>query len=208
MPPEKRNTPPSLRSSSDLESSPPQPPQTPPDEPDEVPCCPACPGVVKTRAPAKQLKETDAFQMFNSLMTDQSLSLEEAFLKLITSYDISRPSFAEIIRMISVQAHPVQGETHTTAAQKLDVSFSKVKFQQVAPYVGLEPDGFGRDIKPLAVFRSRIPRRLFNQITENVSDALIQYGPLFEHDNEEIRSRFIVSVSMKHVSHHIPSHPQ
>jgi hypothetical protein len=50
-------------------------------------------------------------------------------------------------------------------------------------------------MRPLAVFRSRIPKDMFKDITKDMGEALILYGPLESHDNEETRSRFIASVS-------------
>ncbi|PGH19138.1 hypothetical protein AJ80_04216 [Polytolypa hystricis UAMH7299] len=46
----------------------------------------------------------------------------------------------------------------------------------------------------LEVFRSRIPKQMFHAITRDVDDALNQYGALDSHDNEETRSRFIMSL--------------
>ena len=77
-----------------------------------------------------------------------------------------------------------------SSVEKLEVSYG-----QVAPYVWLDPNAGGRDMKPLEVFRSRIPKDIFKDITKDVDAALILYGPLESHDNEETRSRFIASVS-------------
>ena len=68
-------------------------------------------------------------------------------------------------------------------------------YKQVAPYVWLNPNAGGRDIQQLEVLRSRIPKDMFREICVDVDDALTQYGPLDNHDNEETRSRFIAAVS-------------
>src|SRR5438034_469554 len=86
---------------------------------------------------------------------------------------------------------------HTITAGKLDVSLSNITYRQVAPYVWLSPHAAGRDMQHLEVFRSRIPKDLYREITRDVDDALTQYGPLESHDNEEARSRFISSVRRK-----------
>jgi hypothetical protein len=84
---------------------------------------------------------------------------------------------------------------HMITAGKLEASFSNITYQQVAPYVWLNPSAAGRDMQPLDVFRARIPKDMLREITRDVDDALTQYGPLDSHDNEETRSRFISSVS-------------
>jgi hypothetical protein len=81
-----------------------------------------------------------------------------------------------------------------STAEKLKVAFSKVTYKQVAPYVWLNPNGNGQDIRHIDVFRSRVPTNMFAGIMEDVKNALTQYGPLESHDNEETRSRFISSV--------------
>lgn len=80
--------------------------------------------------------------------------------------------------------------------QRLDVSFSKATFQEIAPYVWLDPLLGGQDILHLDIFRSRIPNSVFREICEDVDKATRLYGPIHSHDNEEARSRFIASVSI------------
>ncbi|KAL4878022.1 hypothetical protein BJY04DRAFT_196918 [Aspergillus karnatakaensis] len=146
---------------------------------------PACPGIVKTRPPVQLERlpsDSDAFAAFAKLRADKNLSDEEAFLELLKSYDLSLATLSRI------------------SAQKLDVSFSNVTYQQVAPYVWLDPDRLGSDMLPLEIFRSRIPNYLFMEILSDVDLAEKQYGPMANHDNEEARSRFIASLFNRIVS--------
>ncbi|KAL4960359.1 uncharacterized protein BDV14DRAFT_182813 [Aspergillus stella-maris] len=137
---------------------------------------PACPGTVKTRPSANLERlpsDSEAFAAFAKLRADKSLSDEEAFLELLTCYDLSLATLSRI------------------SAQKLEVSFSNITYKQVAPYVWLDPGAAGVDMLELEVFRSRIPNRLFQEILADLSLAEKQYGPMLTHDNEGARSRFL-----------------
>ncbi|KAL2808123.1 hypothetical protein BJX63DRAFT_52070 [Aspergillus granulosus] len=137
---------------------------------------PACPGTVKTRPPVNLERlpsDSEAFTAFARLRADKSLSDEEAFLELLTCYDLPLATLSRI------------------SAQKLEVSFSNITYKQVAPYVWLDPSAAGVDMLELEVFRSRIPNHLFQEILADLSLAEKQYGPMLTHDNEEARSRFL-----------------
>jgi hypothetical protein len=58
----------------------------------------------------------------------------------------------------------------------------------------VDPSANGDDILPLDTFRSRIPSYLFRNICNDVDKAILQYGRMDSHDNEEARSRFIASL--------------
>jgi hypothetical protein len=58
----------------------------------------------------------------------------------------------------------------------------------------LDPRTNGRDILPLDTFRSRLPNNVFRNICNDVDRAILQYGRMESHDNEEARSRFIASL--------------
>ena len=77
----------------------------------------------------------------------------------------------------------------------MPASFSKVKYEEVAPYVGLEVIRHGSDIREMKIFRSRLPIDLFRSIVEDVDLATLQYGRMSVQHNEESRSRYIASVS-------------
>ena len=145
----------------------------------KVPAGPANPGIIRNRdnsALSKLPPGSDALETFANLRRDCNLSDEEAFLKLIATYDVPLSTLNRI------------------STVKLPASFSKVKYSDVAPYVWLDPGVKGRDIQPLDTFRSRIPMDIFQRIHADVNKAILQYGRMAFHDNEEARSRFIASL--------------
>src|SRR5438876_858157 len=86
------------------------------------------------------------------------------------------------------------------------MSFSNVKYDEIAAYVWLDPNAEGSDIRPLETFRSRIPKNIFRNICIDVDKAMVQYGRMESHETEEARSRFIASVSSScTVSHSVDS---
>ncbi|KAB8237930.1 uncharacterized protein BDW43DRAFT_150496 [Aspergillus alliaceus] len=144
-----------------------------------LPPSPACPGAVKSRDRGSLSKippGSDIFEAFAKVRADKDLTDEEAFLELLTTYDIPLSILSQI------------------STKKLEASFSNITYKQIVPYVWLDPNGAGRDILHLNVFRSRIPTGMFHDIVHDVEDALTQYGPIDSHDNEEARSRFISSL--------------
>ncbi|KAN0070542.1 hypothetical protein V8E54_011411 [Elaphomyces granulatus] len=110
---------------------------------------PACPGIVKARrlSPWRRIPPgSDVFEAFANVRADKDLSDEEAFLELLTTYDVPLSSLSRIY------------------AGKLEASFSNITYQQVAPYVWLSPSAAGRDMQPLDETRSRFILSLFNKI--------------------------------------------
>ncbi|KAE8419835.1 hypothetical protein BDV36DRAFT_282041 [Aspergillus pseudocaelatus] len=89
---------------------------------------------------------SDVFEVFSKARADKDLTDEEAFLELLATYDIPLSTLAKI------------------STQKLQVSFSNVTFQQIAPYVWLDPSRAGLDILRLDIYRSRIPTDMFRDI--------------------------------------------
>jgi hypothetical protein len=77
----------------------------------------------------------------------------------------------------------------------LPVSFSNVKYAEIAPYSWLDPNAQGADIHKLEVFRSRLPIDVFEEIYRDVRKASLQYGRMEYHSNEATWSRYIASVS-------------
>jgi hypothetical protein len=118
---------------------------------------------------------SDIFEAFAKVRADKDLTGEEAF-ELLTTYDIPLSTLSQI------------------SAKKLEASFSNTTYKQIASYVWLDPNGAGRDMLHLNIFRSRIPTGMFRDIVRDVEDALTQYGLIDSHDNEEARSRFISSL--------------
>jgi hypothetical protein len=143
----------------------------------KVPTGPANPGVIQNRDTAllRLPPDSDVLETFANLRKDNSISDEEAFLKLISVYDV-----------------PLSA-VHKIATAKLPVSFSNVNYRDIAPYMWLDPGANGSDIHQLKVFRSRMPLGMFRELYKDVHKATIQYGRMAFHDNEEARSRFIAS---------------
>ncbi|KAI9441421.1 hypothetical protein H4582DRAFT_2110330 [Lactarius indigo] len=85
-------------------------------------------------------------------------------------------------------------------AQGLNVSFSHVKYRDIASFVGLD---YVRNFMDATLFdlrRSRIPTTLFKNVVLDMDILLIQYGPLTEQSNEEARSRFLTPVVNRSVA--------
>ncbi|KAI9764421.1 MAG: hypothetical protein M1840_008444 [Geoglossum simile] len=147
-----------------------------------APAGPANPGIVRDpdrSALSRIPSDSGVLNAFIRLRKDGDLSDEEAFLKFITTYDVPLSMLSKI------------------SAARLPISFSNVKYKEIAAYVWLDPSAMGTNIRPLETFRSRIPNDLFRSICADVDDAILQYGRMDSHDNEEARSRFIASFYSK-----------
>ena len=71
---------------------------------------------------------------------------------------------------------------------------SRGAYRQAAPRVGLTPGKLLQDIGTFDIHRSRIPTHLFKSIVMDMDTKLMEFGPPFEHETEEARSRFISPV--------------
>jgi hypothetical protein len=83
------------------------------------------------------------------------------------------------------------------ADKGLNVSFSKVKFRDIAPRVGLKFELAGKDMPTFDIYRARIPSSLFKDIIGDLQVIMKQYGEPARHKNEEARSRFLAPVSTR-----------
>ena len=83
----------------------------------------------------------------------------------------------------------------TLTDKRLNVSFSKVRYLDIAPKVGLEPMLAGYDMPAFEIHRARIPTSIFKSIVEDLDIVMNQYGDPRDHKNEEARSRFLAPVS-------------
>lgn len=81
----------------------------------------------------------------------------------------------------------------------LHVSFSRVKFSDVARFVGLDRHAALRDIDTFELHRSRIPTSLFKVMVTDMDLMLMQYGTPTEHQTEEASSRFIAPVRISYL---------
>ena len=68
---------------------------------------------------------------------------------------------------------------------------SKVKYDDIAPKIGLDPGVKGDDIPEFEMFCARLPDSIFSQILVDLQAFSWQYGSLSKHDNEEARARFL-----------------
>jgi len=122
-------------------------------------------------------------------------SAEVALLYLIREYKFDSIMLQEVLKglfiILDLRARltriPFPGDG-------LDVSFSKVKYESIAEFVGLDPLYSFEDAPTFELHRSRIPTSLFRRIVEDVDDMIMQYGPPEDHKTEESTSRFFSPV--------------
>jgi hypothetical protein len=84
----------------------------------------------------------------------------------------------------------------------MNLSFSKVKYADIAPFVGLQPGLDMDDIETFDLHRSRIPTALFESIVQDIDVMIVQYGLPVQHRTKEARSRFLSPVSVSRFSDH------
>lgn len=84
--------------------------------------------------------------------------------------------------------------TDNAPENKLDVSFSRVKYMDIAPLLGLKPSREGDDIEPFAMPRARLPDKVFQKRLADIHGLALQYGTIRQQRNEEARSRFLSTV--------------
>ena len=79
-------------------------------------------------------------------------------------------------------------------AHKVDASFSKVEYREIAPKVGLDPIKQGDDIPTFEMQSARLPRSTCIEIITDLKALTNQYGTVEFHRNEEATSRWISGV--------------
>jgi len=124
----------------------------------------------------KHLTSTEVYSALQSAITSQG-SAELAILYLFDHYHFD-PDL--------LKAHLQE--------TGLQVSFSKVTYSKVAPFVGLNPTLSFRDVSTFQLHRARIPTSLFKEIVEDMQIAMHQYGPPIDHKNVQARSRFLAPI--------------
>jgi hypothetical protein len=82
------------------------------------------------------------------------------------------------------------------SAKGLNISFSNVSFNEIAPFVGLDPRRQLYNVPCFNLHRSRIPTSLFKAIVEDMDILLTQYGNLQSQATEDARSRFLAPVGI------------
>lgn len=113
-------------------------------------------------------------QCISHIWTNVACTPKEAFLQLISHYDV-----------------PLDVARQLCTGNKIKASFSGVTYRQVAPYTFRDPDRNGDDMKPLHVFASRMPHYVFYGILGDVDLAMSQFGPLQVQENEELFARIV-----------------
>lgn len=81
-----------------------------------------------------------------------------------------------------------------TSRQGFKCQLSKVKYKNIAHFVGLDPVRQFLDAPTFDIDRARIPSELFKEIVEEIQSNMQEYGPPSEHENEEARSRYLAPV--------------
>lgn len=73
----------------------------------------------------------------------------------------------------------------------MKISFSNIRFEDIAPFVGLDHLRMTRGVGTFTLCRSRISTKLFKSIVEDIDVMMLQYEPPIEHETEVARSRFL-----------------
>lgn len=84
----------------------------------------------------------------------------------------------------------------SSLAKGLEGSFSNVKYNQIAPFVGLDPSEHLQDAPTLTMQRARIPDFFFRKIVMDIDGIMMQYGPPMNHKNAEVRYRTLAPASI------------
>jgi hypothetical protein len=78
----------------------------------------------------------------------------------------------------------------------------KVRYQDIAPRVGLASGLAGEDVTKFDIHRARIPTSMFKDIVKDLEIIMKQYGLPNLHKNEEARARFLAPVSPRSIIPH------
>lgn len=125
-------------------------------------------------------------------------SVEVAILRLVHQYNFDFHHLKNLIDGKTKLFRPESGSCLGCGgtAKVLDVSFSRIGFEAVAPLVGLRPEVRLRDASSFIIRRARIPNELFARIVDDIQVMANNYGPHWEHENEEATSRAIAPVRL------------
>jgi hypothetical protein len=125
-------------------------------------------------------------------------SAELALLHIMEGLEFSPSILQQILSGVSIALKLLKTDwiLMLPSEDGLDVSFSRVTYENIAPFVGLAPWKEFADVDTFELQRSRIPTSLFKSIIDDMDIMLTQYGPLSAHKTEETRSRFLSPVSV------------
>jgi hypothetical protein len=137
-------------------------------------------------------------ELLQRVDTNSDRAAEIIILELMREHRFDFLHLKEILKDVYI-AYPdkpshKEPNHHLFLEQKLSVSFSRVKYSDIAPRVGLNPIDAGRDIPSFLMRRARLPNSVFHKIIEDVRIFAKQYGRMAEHGNEEGRARYLSSV--------------
>jgi len=121
----------------------------------------------------KSLSGTELSQQVIRMVKNRDRA-ELMILELMEEYSFSFPHLKELLR-----------------ENNLEVSFSNVKYADIAQRVGLDPLAEGQDIPTFPMYRARLTNTTFQAIIQNIEDLSLQYGHMGLHKNEEARARFL-----------------
>ena len=136
----------------------------------------ALPLIVKCRRPPqfeRKLLTEDIIGIVESIRTEEGITPDGAFLKLMADYGISPLLFSKL-------------------TPRLKQSFSKATMIELVPYFNLPTGGCPPDDIPL--YKSRLPLPIIKKTCELVQYATYELGALRKHRNEESRSRYLASL--------------
>ena len=123
---------------------------------------------------------------------------EITILELMRKYSFSLATLKDLLRSVYYLSELRIWLTSiwliTALENKLDVSFSNVKYRDIAPMVGLEPGKDGDDMVTFGMARARLPDEVFQKILLELEAFAFQYGSINEQGNEEARSRYLSAV--------------
>jgi hypothetical protein len=143
----------------------------------------------------KDLPTTGLQAALESAITSQG-SAELALLYLIENFGFSLDELESRLQGSYCSCLQVTPLNVLRTEKRLQVSFSKVKYPDVAPLVGLDFSQGFHDAPTFEMKLARLPTRLFKEIVEDVQLILKQYGPPDYHCNERASSRFFAPVSL------------
>ncbi|KAG2347899.1 hypothetical protein BDR05DRAFT_944885 [Suillus weaverae] len=116
--------------------------------------------------------------------------LQKILLESVTTHKSAEMALLFLMEEHNFSIHLLY-QAIANSGQRLKISFSKVEFQDIVPFVGLDHHRLTNDITTFPLHRSRIPTSLFKSIVEDIDMMMLQYGPPIDHETEEARSRFL-----------------
>ena len=119
---------------------------------------------------------------------------ELAVTNLVDRYNLDLVALSARLENLNLRrrvAHSDRG----ALAESLNIPFSKVEYDQIAPFVGLQPRAGVLGAPTIEMHRARIPNALFKDIIGDIEITMKQYGPPpLYHESVAEMSRFFAPV--------------